>query len=374
MNLDERRAQAADTLAGLGGFHEPWMRDAFARVPRHAFVPDTVWVWRDDAYRPLRAQDEPEAWAELVYDVQQPVVTQVDDGTATDHGTLSTSSISAPNAVFTMLDATDIQPGMKVLEIGTGTGYNAALLCERTGSANVVSVEVDPLLVEAATKRLHAAGCHPRVVWADGEQGWPPEAPYDRIESTAALYLVPFAWVEQTRPGGLIVTPWKSALQPHGLVCLQVSEDGASAAGHFRYPMSFMDLRGQRRPESLLDEIYTAATWEESRDGQTNLDLSFLNDGFHARFALGLKLPGVHAEQRDSADGTSWWLSAKDSWAYVRDGDVYQWGPRDLFTELDQAYQWWMNAGEPDLYRFGMTVDATGQRVWLDDPARSWVI
>jgi protein-L-isoaspartate O-methyltransferase len=361
MSPDDMRVQAAEALDGLDGFAEPWMRETFLKVPRHAFVPDTVWVWRDGAYRPLRAADDPGAWAALVHDPLTPVVTQVDDGAAETDGTLPTSSISAPNAVFTMLAAADVRPGMRVLEIGTGTGYNAALLCERAGAANVTSVEVDTGLAAAAARRLAEAGYHPCVVAADGEGGWPPEAPYDRVLCTASLQRVPFPWVEQTRPGGLIVTPWKTTLQPHGMVRLRVAEDGTSASGRFDQPMSFMDLRGQRRPDNPLRDVYTAASWEESRDSRTDLALSFLNTDFHARFALGLRLPGVHW----ASDG---WLATTDSWAYVRDGHVQQWGPRDLFGELERAYQWWREAGSPELYDFGLTVTADRQTAWLGGP------
>lgn len=367
MNFDELRVRAADALDEVDGFAEAWMRETFLKVPRHAFVSDTVWVWRNGAYRPLSAVEEPDGWAALVHDPLTPVVTQVDDGKAEAEGTLPTSSISAPNAVFTMLAAADIRPGMKVLEIGTGTGYNAALLCERAGEANVTSVEVDTALAEAAARRLAHAGYRPRVVAADGECGWPADAPYDRVLCTASLQRVPFAWAKQTRPGGLIVTPWKTTLQPHGMACLRVADDGASASGHFGYPMSFMDLRGQRRPDSPLEDVYTPASWEESRDSRTDLDLSFLETGFHARFALGLRLPGVHWD----SDG---WLATTDSWAYVRDGAVHQWGPRDLFTELERAYRWWREAGSPELYDFGLTVTTDGQTLWLGAPdsGRSW--
>ncbi|MEU0808006.1 methyltransferase domain-containing protein [Streptomyces sp. NPDC005970] len=371
MTLDELRVQAAEIIGGLDGFPEPWMRETFLKVPRHAFVPDTVWVWREDAYRPLHAADEPDTWATLVYDPLHSLVTQVDDGRvggvgADARGVLPTSSISAPNAVFTMLAAADVRPGMKVLEIGTGTGYNATLLCERAGEANVVSVEVDAGLAEGAVRRLGEAGYLPWVVAGDGECGWADGAPYDRVLCTASLHRVPFAWVEQTRPGGLIVTPWKTTLQPHGMACLRVSEDGGSASGHFGRPMSFMDLRGQRRPEFPLKDVYTAESWDESRDSRTDLDLSFLDDNFHARFALGLRLPGVHADW----EGDAWWFATADSWAYVRDGGVQQWGPRDLFAEVEGAYQWWRAAGQPELYEFGLTVTADQQVAWHADPDR----
>ncbi|MET8181633.1 hypothetical protein [Streptomyces sp. NPDC005336] len=88
---------------------------------------------------------------------------------------------------------------------------------------------------------------------------------------------------------------------------------------------------------------------------------------FHARFALGLRLPGVHWDSEG-------WLATTDSWAYVRDGAVHQWGPRDLFTELERACRWWRESGSPELYDFGLTVTAGGQTAWLGTPGsgRSW--
>lgn len=120
-----------------------------------------------------------------------------------------TSSSSAPSVVAAMLDALDVQPGQQVLEIGTGTGWNAALLCELVGDADrVTTIEVDPVVAAQARKTLGAAGYEVRVVVGDGAEGFPALAPYDRIIATCAVWEVPHAWLTQVRDGGIIVTPW----------------------------------------------------------------------------------------------------------------------------------------------------------------------
>ncbi|WP_030671296.1 methyltransferase domain-containing protein [Streptomyces rimosus] len=373
---DRLHARAVRLLDSSGAFARPWMREAFRTVPRHAFVPDTVWVWHaeDDRYHPLSRADDEERWAELVHHPTEPVVTQVDDGypALTDGtGELPTSSMSATNAVLTTLAATDPEPGSRVLHIGTGTGYDSALLCERVGGANLVTIEVDRSLADAARERLRRLGHRPRVVCGNGEFGQRQDAPYDRVLCTASLSRVPLTWIGQCAPGGRIVAPWKTTFQPAGLAVLTVDTDRRSASGRFGMPLTFMDLRGRRRPGNPLPRVYSAGRWEESRYGTATLPPDFLDD-FHARFTLGLWLPGVHATRTPTPDGSpAWWLTTDTSWAYLCAGETFQWGPRDLAEEAEQAYNWWLQEGEPEVFDFGLTVDGEGQRTWLREADRT---
>ncbi|MEV5593592.1 methyltransferase domain-containing protein [Streptomyces sp. NPDC052496] len=322
-----------------------------------------MWHSDDDRYHPVARADDEEQWVGMVHHPTEAVVTQVDDGRpvyADGTGELPTSSISAVNAVLTMLAATDPEPGSRVLHIGTGTGYDSALLCERVGDAGLTTVEVDRTLADAARARLFGLGYRPRVVCADGERGHAPDAPYDRILCTASLSRVPAAWIAQSAPGARIVTPWKSTLQPAGLAVLTVWDDRRSATGRFGVPLTFMDLRGQRRPGTPLPRVYTPQRWSESRYGTTALPPDFLDD-FHARFALGLQLPGVHATRAATSGATpAWWLSTDTAWAYVCAGEAYQWGDRELATEVERAYEWWLGAGRPEVFDFGITVGSGG--------------
>jgi protein-L-isoaspartate(D-aspartate) O-methyltransferase len=223
-------------------------------VPREVFVPDTIWVRRDDGWAvPLRRQENPQGWERLVGLDDEPVITQVDDGAA-DKGTWPTSSGSSPEIMAIMIDALDLGAGMRVLEIGTGTGYNAAVLAWLVGTENVTTVEIDATVADQARRALDKAGFPVQVVIGDGADGYPPNAPYDRIIVTAAAHRVPYTWVEQTRPGGLVLVPWGPTFHPDWPLCRLTVRANGTAEGRFIGPSSFMPLRGQRLPQAVIHE------------------------------------------------------------------------------------------------------------------------
>jgi protein-L-isoaspartate(D-aspartate) O-methyltransferase len=157
---------------------------------------------------PVDRASDPQGWLDYAY-ADDSVITQLHDGAASsEHGYPISSSCSMPAVVFTMLSHLDIHLGQRVLEIGTGTGWNAALLAHRVGDDQVVSVEVDPALADAARRNLTRAGRTPLVITGDGAGGYPPAAPYDRVIATCSVQTVPYPWVAQARPGGVILTPW----------------------------------------------------------------------------------------------------------------------------------------------------------------------
>jgi protein-L-isoaspartate O-methyltransferase len=235
------RHRMVEALAERGELDERW-RAALTEVPRHVFIPEVVWRQDRDAEGdcdlvPLRRADDPGLWLELAY-ANASVTTQVDDGVPAGEGCgfEVSSSASMPAVVAQMLGALDAEPGMRVLEIGTGTGYNAALLAHRLGAERVVSVEVDPAVAEHARRALDHVGFGAvPVVTGDGTNGYEPGAPYDRVLATVAVTQVPPAWVAQTRPGGLVITPWGNPFYSGGLLALTV-DGGGTATGEDRRP------------------------------------------------------------------------------------------------------------------------------------------
>ncbi|MFD0899370.1 methyltransferase domain-containing protein [Actinomadura sediminis] len=215
---------------------------------RADFIPDRIWVRNSEGeLQSLDRADDPELWERHV-DSGEPVVTQVHRDA---HGTLwPTSSASALYVVRQMLDVAELEPGMSVLEVGAGTGFNAALMA--AAGARVTTVEIDTEPAAAASAALERTGFADRVglITGDGENGAPERAPFDRVIVTASARTIPYAWVEQTRDAGRIVVPYSGPECVGALVVLDVA-DGV-AEGRAVGDAFFMPLRGQKQPQSVL--------------------------------------------------------------------------------------------------------------------------
>ncbi|WP_328876259.1 methyltransferase domain-containing protein [Streptomyces sp. NBC_00287] len=381
------RTELGRVLMSGGALASDWA-PSFAAVPRSSFLPDLMWPFDMTTGRsvPVSRSQDAAAWYGYA-DSDVPVVTQWDDGkhSGTEPGQVSTSSASMPSVVFRMLRDLDVQPGNRVLEIGTGTGWNAALLAHRLGTESVVTVEVDEAVAAEARTALNLFGLPVLVIHGDGCKGYPEGGPYDRIIATCGFRSIPFAWVEQCRPGGVIVAPWGTHYGNDDAVArLVVSADGASATGAFTGPVEFMKARTQRLLPVVHSEYVTGSEADRAKSFAPITEGEFMAERFSPkRFALGLRLRQcVHVvgEKRDGARPV-WFYGLSDrSWACVmfrdgqREAQVWQSGPRRLWDEVAAALAWWRAAGEPDYERFGLTVTQHGQRVWLDRPSQAWDI
>jgi protein-L-isoaspartate O-methyltransferase len=348
-----------------------------AAVARERFVPDTIWLDTGSGYAPLRRLEDPVAWRAHVA-ANEPIVTQVDDGGTAPGvlGIVPSSSTSQPSVVALMLAAADLRRGNRILEIGTGTGWNTALLCERLGESAVVSVEIDPLVADTAANALADNGYRPALVVADGAFGHVDGAPYDRVLATVAVIgPVPYPWIAQTKPGGLVVTPWGSEFCNGALLRLHVDAEGIGI-GRFHQTLAFIRLRGQRRTGDVPEVNGVATTSSLSRQ-QIHQAISIRAGAF----AIGLRVPhcGLRIANRLlDGDDVEHVVHLDDpgtgSWARVvvgprRPFPVHQAGGRRLWAEVEAAYTWWRRAGRPHANRFGLTVTPAGQTVWLDSPA-----
>lgn len=198
------RSQMVEAIQTRGAARRPRVEAAMRKVPRHLFVPEGDLV---DAYDP-----------------DDSVIThRFEDGTAL-------SCASSPWVVGRMLDQLDVHPGHRILEIGAGTGYNAALLAELTGDpALVTTIDINPDVTTRATRALSGAGYQQvHVVTGDGALGDPDHGTYDRIIATVSPWDVPEAWWDQLAPGGRLVTPMRWRGQYRGLAFTE--QDGKLVA------------------------------------------------------------------------------------------------------------------------------------------------
>jgi protein-L-isoaspartate(D-aspartate) O-methyltransferase len=360
---------------------EPRWADAVAAVSRAGFLPDLMWPYDMDSRASIAVDrgTDPQAWEQAVF-ADMPLTIQWDDGDheGADPGRLATSSASMPSVVTAMLQDADLQPGMRVLEIGTGTGWSAGLMAHVLGPGAVVSVEIDPDVAEHAARRLNRTGADVRLVVGDGRDGWATNAPYDRVIATAGIRQVPAAWIAQTAPGGLVVAPWGTHYgNGDALLRLTVAGDG-SASGRFVRPLEFMKVRSDRTAwPNLADRLpdgFPAGL--ESRDTAVTLSELTGEKWGPTEFVIGLAVPDcAHAVLRDGDTASVWFYGLSDaSWSVATfDGEnavsVYQGGPRQLWDEVEAALSWWASAGRPGLERFGLTVDASSEVAWVDDPS-----
>ncbi|MGW4907363.1 protein-L-isoaspartate O-methyltransferase family protein [Streptomyces sp. NPDC004270] len=395
MTLDEPRMdrpgrkELGRVLVECGALASEWV-PTFAAVDRAVFLPDLMWPY-DMAARasvPVDRRLDPDAWYAAA-DSDVPIVTQWDDGAhaAAAPGTLSTSSSSMPSVVYSLFQDLDVDEGMRVLDVGTGTGETAGALTHRVGRGGVVTIEVDRAVSVHARERLCRQGLYPEVVVGDGAAGYAEGAPYDRILATAGVREIPGAWVEQTRVGGIILAPWGTHYgNSDAVVRLEVMGDGGTACGGFTRSVEFMKLRAQRGPVIVHGEHVPSGSLECAGICTTSLtEADFVTGAFTALpFVLGLRVPYCRQAVADKRGGARpvWFYGLSDaSWACVmfRDGEgeatVWQSGPRRLWDEVVGAYEWWRGQGAPGVERFGLTITPYGHRAWLDGPeGESWVV
>lgn len=362
--------QLADTLATTRGLDPEWY-EAFAKTPRHVFVP-RYWAL-DEYHHPAELVDgaDPDQWSrwlEAVY-ADQVLITQWQP-----RGELRivSSSASQPSIVAHMLQLLDLQPGQRVLEIGTGTGYNTALLCHY--GAQVTSIDIDPVLVAEAQSRLARLGYHPTLVAGDGADGHPDNAPYDRILSTCAAHAVPPAWVDQLADGGLLVAP----LTIGGALTV-LRKTGGQLTGTLDAEQAyFMPLHpaGQPMPTWFTTDIPAPATCQHHTT--TSVPLAAWAD---PDFRLWLALHRADWHLADTIDPhgnrTGIIVYTTDHRAHVdytatsASGGAWlvQQDHTRLWDTIEAAWHTWQHHHQPHRSRIGITAHPNGhQWAWLDKP------
>ncbi len=352
----------ADTLHASGDLRSPQWHAAVSAVPRHLLVPraylqDNTGTW---------SEFETATVPERVYS-SETLVTALE--TVGAHR-LPISSSTKPDLMVRMLEILDVHDGHRVLEIGTGTGYNAALLAHRLGDDRVFSVDVDDDLVDLARRRLHTAGFHPTLMVGDGVHGLAQHAPFDRIIATCSVPAVPWEWARQLAPGGAILVDFKLANSAGNLVYLRRVGDRLEGTFTTRWA-AFMAMRSGPTPEPPA----RAARTPGGRSRPTGAPADPWNEAKVAWFLAQLRLPSGTSIGYDLDPDTrrpvATTLTAPDgSWARasLTDGTVTEAGDTLLWSAVEWAYEQWTGADRPAWQRLGLTVTPDTHTLWLDQP------
>lgn len=247
------RAAMVGELRDMGGITSELLAAAVATVPRHLF-----------------ALGEP---LEAAYAANKPLTIKRDQAGA------ALSSLSAAHLQAVMLGQAEIEPGMRILEIGSG-GYNAALIQEIVGErGKVISVDIDPEIVDRARTCLNAAGYDGvEVVLADADNGLPEWAPYDRIIVTAGAWDIPPAWVDQLSEYGRIVVP----LRIKGLTrSIAFDRDGEGLVSRSYGLCSFVPMQGSGSHNERLVQLDEGVALRVDDESQ-HFDIEALREAIHS--------------------------------------------------------------------------------------------
>ncbi|WP_432092200.1 methyltransferase domain-containing protein [Streptomyces sp. bgisy100] len=348
----------SDAAAGLAeaatNRHSRW-RGPVATTPRHEFIP-RWWERGPEGWELHDGQSDPEAWQRAAYR-DASLVTRVGQWHAdrADPGDRPkgrpTSSATLPSLVVQMFQHARIDDDDHVLDVGTGSGYGAALAARRLGNEQVTSVDVDHYLVAAARERLAHAGLNPTVKALDatGDLPFDPDS-FDRIVATVAVRKVPASWLTALCSGGRLVT----TLAGTSLLVTAEKDPDGGATGRVEWDRAgFMHARSHSDYPPGAENVRTIA---KSSDGDEvcvgQYPVVDVANAWDLSSMLELTAPGIeheyweHGEERGAImahpDGS--WVRATsvgDSWPTIHQG-----GPRRLWHLLDACRSHWLTHGE----------------------------
>lgn len=317
-----------------GAIKRQELRAVFAKTPRHSFVPTFQRIdgidWIDET------NDD---WLSLIYS-DVPLVTQTIAVRGQPDVSTPSSSSTTPSLMADMIETLEIRAGDRVLESGTGTGYNAAILCGLVGDDHVTTIDIDPTLAGQARIRLATTGNYPQVD--------PSDHSYDVILATHSVEDVPAEWLRYARPGARILVDMRSEKSPDvgAWALLTVDEDARSATGNLM-PARGTFMGSRKTPDEAPGGWYTASSDVDLMRRRSSLSTLLGRALSNAEFAFF-----VWRKMRDvswSVAGDAVHLVRADGqWTNVSDsGEVIYSEPDDLWDAIEYLHAEWDRRRRP---------------------------
>ncbi len=360
----DRAAALAADVAGPGS---GWL-DAVRRVPRHVLVPR--WFSRDGGAWAVRDGPSDEAaWLDAAYDGTTTLVTRV-GAVHADHAEpgcrqegQAASSATMPRLVLDMYRRARLMDGASILDVGTGSGYGAALLAARYGDGQVTSIDIDPYLTGAAAGRLSGLGLHPAILTCDAAGDLP--GTFDRIVPMVSLPAIPASWLAALRPDGRLVF---SLAGGPVLITARKTPDGG-AVGRVEYERAaFMPAR--HGPGCPPQDLIAGVAGDTDGDDVTTSTYPVVDPawGWELDAMLSVTTPGLAYSTATSpvtGISTTWVTHPDGSWARAagRPGQpatVHQAGPRRLWDILDAIRADWLSHGYLPLWGAAARIEPDG--------------
>lgn len=339
-------------------------RPSVATIPRHVFLPHW-WDATDTGWTAVRGADDHDRWMRTAYG-DDSIVTEVaghhaDHAEPGDHAAgLPTSSSTLPSLVLRMYAHGHLYEGADILDVGTGSGYGAALLTHRFGAQHVTTVDVDPYLTKAATERLATIDLHPRVETVDATGAL--SGTYDRIVAMVSMRPVPASWLSALRPGGRLVMVISGTSLILTANKLPEPDGPIVAEGHIEWDRAMFMIT--RHGEGDYPPRTTHADGREGEHVTTGrYPIVNIAEAWDLRDMVTITTPGVTLATHTHDDGRLTVTITGDdgSWARAeappgQTPTVHQSGPQRLWDTVDDIRERWLTTGELPL---------RGSRAWI---------
>lgn len=381
MKVDRRTtnliANYVDELKEKGAIRTEPVARAFRKVERHRLL---EWLYLEDEKGELEYAGK--RWSKRAFDPQnlEPELLRIiysDEVLPTRLDPPSSSS--QPALVAQMLELLELQPGMNVLEIGAGTGYNAALMQEIVGKrGRITTIDIQEDVVKQTRRLLKAVGYGKiEVIAKDGALGHPPNTPYDRIIATVGCPDISFGWAEQLADDGFMLIPLQHGGEGFNPL-VRIWKEDSKLLGKFTTISGFMSIRGELGVEQRM----SFAKQESLRSRESAVkyplfgSLKELNElREKGRWDEILAFPLFIA----IADERTCWLGLYDEEKgaieiEVREAKLALYGDEILYYDLKKLYDRWEELGRPGLADWRLEFFPRDQAPETPEAKRTWAI